>query len=484
MKRIVQILVLTAGMFLCLTGLASSSEKSVIVGFHQKPGPSEEAFIHGAKGIIKRSFHLIPAMAVSLPEEEIAALKRNSKVAYIEEDVIFSAVEPLPGDEYANSWGVWHIFTDIAHASGNRGAGVRVAIIDTGIDYTHPDLAGNFKGGYDFVFNDDDPFDDSSKSHGTHVAGVIAAEENGTGVIGVAPEADIYAVKVLDGGGFGDLSWIISGIEWAVDNQMEIINMSLEGPNIGALQLACDAAYDAGVLLVAAGGNLGLTVRFPAAYESVVAVTATDMSDNKAFTPSGPEAELAAPGVDILSTVAVEKGSYDVLSGTSQAAPHVAGTAALLYASIEDLNSDGMINNVDVRQALQVTAIDLGELGKDDDFGYGLVNASEASLPADVSFTITSTSPPANVSETVHLAGISYEVTIVNNGLSKINVDVFEDGDLVKDLSSTYHLRNKNPQEVTFILDATGKRYDVTFTPRGKAGTSANIIISAQGEEK
>ncbi len=106
------------------------------------------------------------------------------------------------------------------------------------------------------------PYDDNPRSHGTHVAGVIAAEDNAAGVIGVAPEADLYAVKVLDGGGSGSLSWIISGIEWAVDNEMDIINLSLEGPNILSLQLACDTAYDAGVLLVAAAGNRGLDCTF------------------------------------------------------------------------------------------------------------------------------------------------------------------------------------------------------------------------------
>jgi subtilisin len=468
---------------LLLPDLATSADKSVLVGFHQKPGPSEQAFIHGARGIIKRTFRLIPAMAVTLPEEEIVRVKKNSQIAYVEEEAVFTAVEPLPGDEYANAWGVWRIFSDVAHGSGNRGAGVRVAVLDTGIDYNHPEFEGNYQGGYDFVFDDSDPFDDNSRSHGTHVAGIIAAEGNGTGVIGVAPEADLFAVKVLDGGGFGLAEWIIAGIEWAVDNNMDIINMSLEGPDSLSLQLACDAAYEAGVLLVAAGGNLGVNVSFPAAYASVVAVTATDMADAKAFSLSGPQVELAAPGVDILSTV--RGGGYDVLSGTSQAAPHAAGTAALLFATIGDLNNDEMINNEDLRQALAMTAIDLGDVaGRDDDFGYGLVNASEAALPSQQSFTITKASSPSRSSERVYMAGTSYEVAIVNNGLAKVNVDVFEEGALRRDLSASYHFNGSSLQEVTFLLDATGKRYDVIFTPFGKSGSSATIIIDIQGEEQ
>ena len=478
------VLILAVSTLLLLPDLARSADKSVLIGFHQKPGPSEQAFIHGARGIIKRTFRLIPAMAVILPEEEIVAVKKNSQIAYVEEEVVFTAVEPLPGDEYANAWGVWRIFSDVAHGSGNRGAGVRVAVLDTGIDYNHPELAGNFQGGHDFVFDDDDPFDDNSISHGTHVAGIIAAEGNGTGVIGVAPEADLYAVKVMDGGGFGLASWIIAGIEWAVDNNMDIINLSLQGPDSPSLQLACDAAYDAGVLLVGAGGNSGTAVAFPAAYESVVAVTATDsLDDRAAFSPSGPEVELAAPGVDILSTVA--GGGYDVLSGTSQAAPHAAGTAALLFATIDDLNNDGLINNADLRQALAMTAIDLGDvIGRDDDFGYGLVNAADAAFPSQQSFTITKTSSPAQSSERVYMAGTSYEVTIVNSGLAKVDVKLFEDGALRRDLSASYHFNGSSLQEISFLLDATGKRYDVIFTPFGKSGSSATIIIDIQGEEQ
>jgi subtilisin len=211
------------------------------------------------------------------------------------------------------------------------------------------------------------------------VAGIIAAEENGIGVIGVAPEADLYAVKVLDGAGFGLEAWIIAGIEWAVFNGIEIINLSIEGPDAQGLHDACYSAYDAGVLLVAAGGNSLVgegPVEYPAAYESVMAVTATDAFDMPGyFSPVGEELELAAPGVDVLSTVT--GGSYEYLSGTSQAAPHVTGTAALF------INTPGLLTNEDVRQKLQMTAIDLGDQGRDSVYGFGLVNAAAASFATD-----------------------------------------------------------------------------------------------------
>ncbi len=368
-----------------LTGSVQSAEKSVVVGFKHKPGDSERALIWAARGDIRHNYQLIPAVAASLPEEEIEELKKNSKVAYVEESAIYTAtVAPqLPADEYEYSWGTRHIRADFAHASGNKGAGVRIAILDTGIDYNHEDLAGNYRGGHDFVFNDDDPFDDSFNSHGTHIAGIIAAEENGFGMIGVAPEADLFAVKVLDGAGFGTEEWIIAGIDWAVANGVDVINMSIEGPDRQGLREACDRARDAGVVLVAAGGNSLVgegPIEFPAAYESVIAVTGTDPSDLPGyFAPIGESLELAAPGVDVVSTVS--GGGYGSLSGTSQAAAYVTGTAALLVlAGVDDLNGDELVNNEDVRLTLLLTASDLGTAGNDATYGHGLVNAEAASF--------------------------------------------------------------------------------------------------------
>ncbi len=476
-----QLLILSLNVLLLLPAAALSAEKSVIIGFKQKPGPSEKALIHGAKGKIKRTYRLIPAMAASLPEGEIKNLKKNGKIAYIADNAIYKAAEALPGGEYENSWGVSRIYADVTHASGNKGLGIRVAVLDTGIDYAHEDLNDNYQGGYDFVFGDDDPFDDNTRSHGTHVAGIIAAEENGLGVIGAAPEVDLFAVKVLDGAGFGLVEWIIAGIEWAVDNDIDVINLSIEGWDNPALSAACDAAYNAGVLIVAAGGNDSSgngTVRFPAAYDSVIAVTATDASDLPAyFSPTGEELELAAPGVEVLSTVA--GGGYNYMSGTSQAAPHVTGIVALcLLANTEDLNDDGLVNHEDARLLLQQGAIDLGSAGKDAVFGHGLVSATVASLSTETTFTIPRTSGrPSQGAELAQLAGMAYEITITNSGLKKVNVDVFEDGVLRNDLSDSIRFGKKAPQEIVLWLDATGARYDVLFTPYGKRNASAEVVI-------
>jgi subtilisin len=373
--------------FICcsLSTAALGAQHSVIIGFHKQPGLTDKALIHNAGGGVHRAYHLINAIAAKIPEHALASLHRNPHIAYVEQDATFTAIEPAAAGsvEYKNSWGVEHIGCEAIHDANIKGSGVDVAVIDTGIDYTHEDLAGNYVGGYDFVFDDDDPFDDNG--HGTHVAGIIAAGENGFGVIGVAPEASLHAVKVLDGAGFGSLSDIIAGIEWAVDNNMDIANMSFAGNYSQALQEVCDAAGNEGLLLVAAAGNTyGQAVIYPAAYDSVIAVTGTDKADNStSFSPLGPQVELAAPALLIYSTS--EDGGYAELSGTSQAAPHISGTAALMMSyGVEDLNGDGVTNNQDVRQKLQETAKDLGIPGRDETYGYGLVDAAAAVMPAVV----------------------------------------------------------------------------------------------------
>ncbi|MBU4262963.1 MAG: S8 family peptidase [Proteobacteria bacterium] len=359
---------------------ASSTSERVIIGFNKRPGSAERALLRGHKGRMRHAFRMINAFAANLPEKEISRLRANPRIKYVVEDVAVSAVEPeLYEAEYGTSWGVQHIGCDLVHAQGTTGQGIKIAVIDTGIDYNHPQLMANYRGGYDFVFADNDPYDDSWNSHGTHVAGIIAATADGSGVVGGAPDASLYAVKVLDGAGSGYLSWVIAGIEWAVGNGMDIANISIAGPDSPALQDACDAAYAAGLLLVAAGGNTRSgDVLYPAAYDSVIAVSGSYQSDLPAwFSPIGAEVELMAPGVEIASTTA--GGEYALLSGTSQAAPHVTAVAALLMSAGQvDVNQDGLVNNLDVRLRLQQTAVDLGDEGRDEVYGFGLVDAAAA----------------------------------------------------------------------------------------------------------
>jgi subtilisin family serine protease len=275
----------------------TKTKEPVIIGFKSTPGPADKAIVRGHGGDIKYSYTIINAIAAKLPEPAIENIQRNPRVTYVEMD---GEVHTLDA-ELDNSWGVKRIGAGTVHDSSNKGSGVTVAILDTGINYKHPDLNANYKGGYDYVNNDDNPMDDNG--HGTHCAGIVAAEDNGKGVVGVAPEAHLYAVKVLNSGGSGYLSDVVKGIEWSVTNSMAVISMSLgTDTDYQSLHDACDAAAG-GIVIVAAAGNNGVTVSYPARYDSVIAVAATDSSDNRAsFSNTGPAVELAAPGVNIYST--------------------------------------------------------------------------------------------------------------------------------------------------------------------------------------
>lgn len=345
----------------------------VIIGFKDKAHPE----IIQLYGKVMHSYKYIPAVAADLPEQAIENLKENYKIEYIEPDYkVITLGETVP-------WGITRIGAPLVHINGNKGAGINIAIIDTGINYNHPDLRDNYKGGYDFVNDDADPLDDNG--HGTHCAGIIAAADNDLGVIGVAPEANLYSLKVVNNTGRGNISDLIAAIEWATEtckdtdtsNDIQIISMSL-GSNIGvtALETACSQAYDSGILLVAGAGNdgnkrgTGDSVDYPGAYSSVIAVAATDSMDNRAsFSSTGPAVELAAPGVNILSTY---KDGWASLSGTSMACPHVAGTAALVLAANPSFTNDK------IRDRLAQTTTDLGTSGRDKLYGYGLVNAEAA----------------------------------------------------------------------------------------------------------
>jgi subtilisin len=262
----------------------------------------------------------------------------------------------------------------------SQGKVIKVFILDTGIDNTHPDLAGNFKGGASFVPTETSTMD--FNSHGTHCAGIVAAQINGLGVVGVAPAAYLYAVKVLDRMGSGQFSWIIAGIDWCIDQDgLKVLSMSLGGAGgPSALEAICNEAYNQGCLLVAAAGNDGpnVPVLAPARYNSVIAVSAIDSTNTIAvFSNRGPEVELCAPGVNVLSTI--PNGQHGTKSGTSMACPHVSGSAALAWGSHR------YSNNVTIRRLLARAADPLGRRpGRSEEYGFGRVDAEEAAAAVEL----------------------------------------------------------------------------------------------------
>lgn len=386
------LVVLASSGWLLLAQQNASNEEEipVIIGFRSAPGPGDEAAVRALGGKVKHRHTLVPAISGKLSKRAIDALKKNPAITAIEPDLDVYAL-----DEYGAVWGVSQIGAQALHSGGNTGAGIKVCVIDSGIDGNHPDLAANYKGGYDYVNNDTDPADDNG--HGTHVAGTIAAVLNGSGVVGVAPSAEIYAYKVLGASGSGKFSDVIKAVEaCAALPGIKITNNSYgSSSDPGTLvRQAFDDAYAAGVLHVGAAGNSGRAngtgdnVGYPAKYSSVIAVAATNSSNVRAsWSSTGPAVELSAPGVSIYSTYPDD--TYATLSGTSMASPHVAGAAALVFGCLtSDLNGDGVVNNADVRLRMQQTAQDLGAAGRDNLYGFGLVRP-------DLACGAVSSTPPA-----------------------------------------------------------------------------------------
>jgi hypothetical protein len=265
-----------------------------------------------------------------------------------------------------------------------RGRDVVVAVLDTGVDGTHPDLAGRVLDGWSTVLDIELPAGEDSDvhGHGTHVAAQIAGDDDGDGVSGVAPEALILPVQVLGGSGGSDLT-VAEGIDWAVENGADVINMSLGGDKSifdKGGNLSCEAvarAQDAGVVVVVAAGNSGGSKNpehRPASCRGAISVAALDENlDRTFFSSFDATVTIAAPGRRIVSALPmVSLFPYDQWDGTSMAAPFVAGAAALIIAANPDKDA------AFVADRLRRSAVDLGATGLDPETGYGLVDAAAA----------------------------------------------------------------------------------------------------------
>ena len=280
-------------------------------------------------------------------------------------------------------WGLDLIESDAAH-SASTGAGATVAVVDSGAAFGHADLAGRLVAGHDFVDGDDKP--DDGNGHGTHVTGIVAADAgNGVGVEGVAPSARVLVVRVLDNNGAGSDQDIADGIDYARTHGAEVINLSL-GEDIPLSLLigsatgdAIDRAVAAGIVVVAAAGNSS----FPFCDQpssgagGFLCVGAVDRDRTKSsYSNYGQGLAVVAPGGDGCGTPSCDilstwfDGAYAALAGTSMAAPHVSGVAALLVAC-------GVRGQAAVQRIVD-TATDLGPPGPDGDYGAGLVNARAA----------------------------------------------------------------------------------------------------------
>ncbi len=319
----------------------------------------------------------INVIVLKVPAEQASSILEKARiqpgVLYAEPNYTAQALDVIPNDPgWANQYNLVAIRAPQGWDLSTGSSAITIAIVDSGVDMGHPDLAGKLVPGYDFVDNDSVPQDDHG--HGTHVAGIAAAaSNNATGMAGVSWGARIMPIKAIDSAGNATYEHVAAGIVWAADHDAQIINLSLGGAKTSqVLQDAVDYASGKGALLVAATGNTGSNnVLYPAAYDAVMAVAATDGANNWAALSSyGPAVDIAAPGVSIYS--ANIGGGYIYRDGTSMAAPHVAGLAAILFGL------PGNASAAVVRSEIETTALDVGPAGWDIFVGAGLIQMDAA----------------------------------------------------------------------------------------------------------
>lgn len=350
-----------------MTTKQSNRKSRYIVTYKKAPGNSRRSKSQPQMiGTLKRENKHISSVTATLTSLEVEDLRKSPDIESIEPDIqIKIATQTI-------DWGVTATQATYAWHHGYTGKGVKVAVLDTGIDSDHDDLV--LAGGVSFV--DYTVSYDDDNGHGTNVAGIIGAQNNDIGVVGMAPFAKLYAIKVLDATGTGYLSDLIAGIDWSIENNMDIINLSLNTTiDSPALHRAVDEAYRSGLLVVAAAGNSGNeegtgdTMQYPAKYNSVISVGAVDVDNKRAkFSATGERLELVAPGVDVLST-GLNNTSLSV-NGTSFSAPYVTGALALLKEEHVSLT------NVELRNLLLSKASDIGDPGRDNKTGYGVIQLS------------------------------------------------------------------------------------------------------------
>jgi thermitase len=410
---------------------------------------------------------------------KIRALSKNPNIIYAEPDYIVKAElvpnDPLYKDQYAHPYvktpGAWDVTTGSSD--------VVVAVLDTGVKITHPDLLGRGVPGYDFVNNDNDPDDDGG--HGTNVAGVVAANGNNEiGVAGMDWQVKIMPIKVLNFDGAGYHSDIINGVVWATDNGADVINMSFGGGGTTAFHDAIKYSYGRGVVLVGSIGNSGqVTYYSPSVYEEVIAVGSVYEDVKSDFSTYGTHLEVVAPGQGIYTT-AISTSGYLRPKGTSFSAPQVAGLASLILAVNPDLT------NEQVRAIIRETAVDIGDPGWDELTGYGKINAEAAVKKAQGTGGETPPPPPPadttapTTSITSPTAGTTVAGAVSVNVDAKDNVGVTKVELLVN--SKVYASSTVSPYNFSWdtkgltngTYSLTSKAYDTA----GNIGTSTAVSVN------
>lgn len=415
--------------------------------------------------------------------QALAADKNNPHIESVERDWIAkpSVTSLDPNDPYYKTY-QWHhssIDTPGAWAINTGSNNIIIAIVDTGIDLSHPDLSSKILPGYNFYANNNNPIDENG--HGTAVSGTAAAlTNNGIGVAGVSWNSKILPVRISDPTGSATYSAMAQGIIYAADNGARVINISFGGASSSTtLQDAINYAWSKNAIIVAAAGNESASsVSYPAACDHVLGISAIQPGDTLAsFSNFGSKVALSAPGVKIYTTK--NGGSYTSMAGTSFSSPIVAGVAALI------LSKNQKLTNTDVVNILENNTNDLGSAGFDTSFGYGKVNAYKAlsATPLDSTTTTDKTPPTVSISNPVDGSSVTGTITVTaaasdNAGISK--VELLVDNAIYSTTTST---------PTSFILN-TGNYTNGTHTltaratdTSGNIGSSSNISINFSNDK-
>jgi thermitase len=432
---------------------------------------SHGAAQNGMVQAIKVRVIQVPAKAA---EKLIDALQNHPEVEYAEPDFTAEAIGTA-NDPLFTQGSQWHLSKIQAPSAWDISTGstsVVVAVVDSGVRASHPDLAGKVLAGYDFIANDSDPTDENG--HGTAVAGVVApASNNSIGVTGVAWLNPILPVRVLDAAGSGSYSAICNGITYAADRGARVINLSLGGTSSSrALQDAVNYAWNKKCVLIAAAGNNGNNIAvYPGACSNVVAVSATDSADVRpTWSNYGSYVDVAAPGVNVTTLYGADQ--YAGWNGTSFSSPVTAGVVALMASA------NPLLNNAQLVDLLLKNSDDIGAAGYDVYYGNGRVNAFRAVVAArnyvtpDTTAPVTTITSPANgsiVSGTINV-GVS-----ATDNIGVTRVELFVDGNFLAQAigaSAIFSLNTLNYADGAHTLQARG--YDAA----GNVGsTSISITV-------
>ena len=334
---------------------------------------------------LQDTYQVLSVPAGMTVDQALAAYGQVPGVEAVQENRVYGPAGAVaePNDPYFDKqWGMKRIQQAAVLASQVNCSNVTVAVLDTGIDYRHPDLQGHVLIGWNFAAGNNDILD--RFGHGTHVSGIIGASANNSvGVVGVAPNVKLMGIKVLGDDGRGSTAAVVGGIKYAADYGAKIINMSLGSPDTTidpAIQAAIAYANQKGVIVIAAAGNNRGDVGSPANDPGAIAVSSTSQflwfEYLSWFSNRGPKVEVSAPGGSIWSTVPLDANKtgstgYGKLSGTSMAAPVIAGAAAVVVARHPTWTPQ------QVHQAIDTAVLDKGSNGRDSRYGYGRIDLAK-----------------------------------------------------------------------------------------------------------